>query len=86
MFFHLVLIVELKIVVFVSRKRITSVNLVCDYRFLMIKGEIDATVLKYRWYAQAPYYRAYAHQVDFLQQLKNQLPYKLRGTSEGSET
>ena len=52
----------------------------------MIKGEIDATVLKYRWYAQAPYYRAYAHQVDFLQQLKNQLPYKLRGTSEGSET
>ena len=40
------------------------------YRFLITKQEIDVYVLKYRWYAQARYYRAHAHPLGFLEQLK----------------
>jgi len=74
-FFNLISIFELKIDVLVSRTNVTSVNLVCDCRLLVFKQEIDASVLKYRWYAWSQYYRVYVYQLDFL---KNQFRYKPR--------
>ena len=44
----------------------TSINLVRDYRFLIISLKIDVYKLNYFWYTRVWYYRAHASQLDFL--------------------
>ena len=53
--------------------RITSTNLVRDYRFLITSSKIDVYELNYRWYAQARYYQAHADQLDFLNYVTKKL-------------
>ena len=57
--------------VLVSWTRITSVNLVRDYSFLIISLKIYEYELKYCWYAPIRHYQAHEYQLDFLNQLKN---------------
>ena len=62
-FFNLAAIFELKINLLVRRTRITIVNLVRDYRFLIIHQEIEVHVLIYHWYVQAFNYRVHTYQL-----------------------
>ena len=69
-FLYLASFSELKIDVLVSWMRITSVNLVRDYRFFIISQETDVYVLNYRWHARARYYQVYIYRFYSLKKQK----------------